>query len=64
LPTDYRIAFQDGWEQEMATSIAKILSDPDAALSDQSQFAIWITGDIDRYEAEVDRWVAAVIDRM
>jgi hypothetical protein len=48
----------------MVTAITKTLSDPAAALRDQSKFAEWIAGDNARYETEVDQWVSAVIERM
>ena len=61
LPVDYRVAFRDGWPQEAASAVRRVLADPESAARDQQPYREWVFGERERYEAAIDNWVAAAL---
>lgn len=60
LPARYRIADEPGWAAQLAQTITCMLDDPETARREQESFGLWVAGDRDRYESEVDAWLRLV----
>ena len=63
LPVEQRVAFREGWPQEAAVAIKRVLADPEAAKVAQEPYRTWVAGERDRYEAAIDAWLALVLSR-
>ncbi len=61
LPDKYRIPFVDDWPSLMAPIVREVLAGRAQAKRDQAAFRDWVAGDRERYEAEVDTWVEALV---
>ena len=61
LPVGYRVAFREGWPQEAAQAIRRVLADPAAAAGEQEAYRDWVAGESDRYEKAIDDWVAVAL---
>ena len=57
MPDKYRIPFVDEWPSLMAPVLRDVLADRTQVQQDQAAFREWVSGDRQRYEAEVDSWV-------
>jgi hypothetical protein len=62
LPVDYRIAFHEGWPQQAADAVRRVLDDPERAVREQEPYRIWVSGERDRYEAAIDHWLSAAMN--
>ena len=61
LPAKYRIPYVDGWAEPMAPVLRDLLANRRGAVADQAFFREWVAGDRDRYESEVDVWLAQAL---
>ena len=57
LPVQYRVPFREGWPQEAAAAVRRVLDDPVQAARDQEPYREWVAGERHRYEAAMDAWV-------
>jgi hypothetical protein len=61
LPVDYRISFREGWPQQAADAVRRVLDEPERAVREQESYRIWVSGERDRYEAAIDQWLSAAM---
>jgi hypothetical protein len=61
LPVEYRIAFREGWPEQAALAVRRVLDDPDRAARDQENYRVWVSGERDRYESAMDSWLEQAI---
>lgn len=61
LPPRYRVADKPGWAAQLAQTLLFMLDNPEQVRNDQEFFRTWVTGDRDRYESEVDSWLARAL---
>ena len=61
LPERYRIADQAGWAQQLAHTLRFMLDNPELVHQEQEPFRVWVSGDRERFESEVDAWLDRVI---
>lgn len=61
LPVEQRVALRQGWPQEMATALRRVLDDPQSAAQAQEPYREFVAGEPQRYEAAVDEWLAQAL---
>ena len=61
LPVEQRVAFREGWPQEAALAVRRVLDDPAAAQAAQEPYRQWVAGERGRYEAAIDAWLALAL---
>lgn len=61
LPVEQRVAFREGWPQQAADAVRRVLDDPQSAAAAQEPYREWVAGERERYEAAIDEWLALAL---